>query len=267
MLMSFSSPLGLIRSLEACFLPTWAIIKNNSDLSSRDGVSRGMTMPDVKEPIIIKPSKKLLQKWYLQSLFPWLMIILFIDVAAFLPLMLLPFLSETDGMTTFLDGLIFLLFINAFILVIMGIIAVMLFPFLKKYFNTFEYRITSDIIEVRKGLINKTKKFVPYRTITNINTVHGFFDRMFKIGSVHVETAGTSGTILPEERLMGLTNPEEIQEIILTKLKAFRTPHATTTEAIEPPPVPSSESPLIELLNAVKEIKEEVIKIREKLET
>ncbi len=89
---------------------------------------------------------------------------------------------------------------DAFIIVLMLISVVILFPFLKKYFNTFEYYITSDIIEVRKGLINKTKKFVPYRTITNINTMRGFFGRMFKIGSVHVETAGTSGTILPEER-------------------------------------------------------------------
>ncbi len=92
------------------------------------------------------------------------------------------------------------------------ILALMTFPFMKLHFNTFEYRITNEIIEVRKGLINKTKKFVPYRTITNVSTACGFFDRLFKIGNDHVETAGKSGTVLPEKRLMGPPNPEKYKK-------------------------------------------------------
>ncbi len=210
-------------------------------------------MSDMIKPIILKPSKKLLHKWYFQYFFPWFILIFLLDLII-LPLMAVIPISEV---------LLAIIIVDAIIIVLMIIIAVILFPFLGMYFNTFEYRITNDLIEVRKGLIDKTKKFVPYRTITNINTVYEFSDRIFKIGSVHVETAGASGTALPEERLMGLSNPEEIQELILNKIKSFRTPYGTTTEPIET--VTNVEHPMEELFGTVKEIKELLIKIHQKL--
>jgi len=67
------------------------------------------------------------------------------------------------------------------------------------YIRSFEYSVISKAgatmpeIYVKKGLINVTKKHVPFRTITNIASRAGPIDRMFGIGTVEIQTAGFSG--------------------------------------------------------------------------
>jgi membrane protein YdbS with pleckstrin-like domain len=93
----------------------------------------------------------------------------------------------------------------------------------------------------RKGIINITKRHVPFRTITYVRTRRGPFDRLLGIGTVMVETAGgeaeTQATGLAsllikalsggsaEERIEGIRFHEELRDFILRELRAFgRTP-------------------------------------------
>lgn len=106
------------------------------------------------------------------------------------------------------------------------------------YINSIEYSVISESgetmpeIYVKKGIITVTRKHVPFRTITNIASKIGPFDRLFGVGNVSIETAGYSGSSQqgPEEKLEGIIFHEEVRDFILRELRKFRTPFTTTTE-------------------------------------
>ena len=111
------------------------------------------------------------------------------------------------------------------------------------YLNSIEYSViaksgeTMPEIYVKKGIINITRKHVPFRTITNISSRAGPFDRLFGIGSIEIETAGHSGSSQmggPEEKLEGLVFYEELRDFILRELRKFKDPYVTGTEVVFP---------------------------------
>jgi len=124
------------------------------------------------------------------------------------------------------------------------------------YIRSFEYSVigksgqTMPEIYVKKGLINITRKHVPFRTITNIQSVAGPFDRLFGIGSIEVETAGGSGSSYQssEEKLEGLTFYEELRDFILMELRKFKDPYVTGTEVVHP-----EEEPVIRMEDGLED--------------
>jgi len=143
--------------------------------------------------------------------------------------------------------------------VIWYIPAMILYPI---YINAFEYSViaksggTIPEIYVKKGLINITRKHVPFRTITNISSRAGPFDRIFGIGTVEVETAGASGAQVggsAEERLEGLVFYEELRDFILRELRRFKDPYVTGTEVV----IPEDEK----VIRAGSSIEEEVLSV------
>jgi membrane protein YdbS with pleckstrin-like domain len=132
------------------------------------------------------------------------------------------------------------------------------------YINAFEYSVIAESgetmpeIYVKKGLINITRKHVPLRTITNISTRAGPFDRIFGIGTVEVETAGASGPQVggsAEERLEGLVFYEELRDFILRELRRFKDPYVTGTEVV----IPEDEK----VIRVGSSIEDEVLKVLE----
>ncbi|MHA2119325.1 MAG: PH domain-containing protein, partial [Candidatus Thorarchaeota archaeon] len=130
------------------------------------------------------------------------------------------------------------------------------------YINALEYSViaksgeTMPEIYVKKGLINITRKHVPFRTITNISSRAGPFDRLFKIGSIEVETAGQSGASSmggPEEKLEGIVFYEELRDFILRELRRFKDPYVTGTEVV----LPEDE----QVIRVGSSIEEEVLKV------
>lgn len=91
-------------------------------------------------------------------------------------------------------------FINAIVVIILSIIFLPLAAAYPFYIRTFEYSVISKSggsmpeIYVKKGLFSVTKKHVPFRTITNILSRAGPFDRLFGIGNIEIETAGSGRT-------------------------------------------------------------------------
>ena len=114
-------------------------------------------------------------------------------------------------------------------------------------------------IYVKKGIITVTRKHVPFRTITNIASNIGPFDRLFGVGNVSIETAGYSGSSQtgPEERLEGIIFHEEVRDFILRELRRFRTPYVTTTEPDgREAPVPRGPGLDDEILITLREIRD-----------
>ncbi|MDH5403057.1 MAG: PH domain-containing protein [Candidatus Heimdallarchaeota archaeon] len=89
------------------------------------------------------------------------------------------------------------------------------------YYKTIRYEIKENEIHVFRGLITKSHKIVPFRTITNMDLKRGILDRLFSIGSIEIQTAGSGSAFLPEERLDGilLADIEPLREHILNKVR------------------------------------------------
>ncbi|MHA2297288.1 MAG: PH domain-containing protein [Candidatus Hodarchaeales archaeon] len=85
-----------------------------------------------------------------------------------------------------------------------------------------EYIVHGDEVVVSKGVFNKTVKYCPFRTITNISVRVGLIDNLFGIGSIHVQTAGLGQQRGPEEKLEGLTLHDEIRDYILKQIRIYQ---------------------------------------------
>jgi membrane protein YdbS with pleckstrin-like domain len=137
--------------------------------------------------------------------------------------------------------------------------------FIPRYVATIEYSVRAESgeampeIYVKKGLFTVTVKHVPFRTITNIASKSGVLDRLFGIGSVHIETAGNSPEERgPEEILEGIVFYEEVRDYILAELRKFRSPYVIGTEVCYPDDVVRSHvtDTNKEILETLKQIKE-----------
>lgn len=52
--------------------------------------------------------------------------------------------------------------------------------------------VKGEGLTVHKGLLNKRVMFIPYGRITNLRINRGILERIFMLGSVEVDTAGTN---------------------------------------------------------------------------
>lgn len=128
------------------------------------------------------------------------------------------------------------------------------------YVRNIEYIIEETEVIVKKGIINKTIKHVPFRTITNVSSRYGIYDRLFGIGTCEIETAGKSGQQTgPEEKIEGIRNFREVRDVVLTELRRFRGQYATTTEVDQPTHYEDSIGDIVlqkEVLDELRQIKE-----------
>ncbi|MHA1976633.1 MAG: PH domain-containing protein [Candidatus Hodarchaeales archaeon] len=137
------------------------------------------------------------------------------------------------------------------------------------YVKQMVFIVHGSEIVVKKGLINKTEKHVPYRTVTHISMRSGPFDRLFNIGTVEIQTAGGPSSSLEsmaEEKLEGLIIYREVRDYILTQLRLFqlqdmeKTTFEDTTQALAPK---SSDEALLETLQDIKMILSQKFQILE----
>jgi membrane protein YdbS with pleckstrin-like domain len=154
--------------------------------------------------------------------------------------------------------------IGVLVLNLIWLIPVLIFT--PSYVRSIEYSVKAESgetmpeIYVKKGIVTVTRKHVPFRTITNISSKAGPFDRMFGIGSVHIETAGQSDSNKagPEEILEGVVFYEEVRDFILNELRKFRAPYVLGTEVVykTDKPATGTEGLDDEILSTLREIRE-----------
>ena len=104
----------------------------------------------------------------------------------------------------------------------------------RPYYNSLSYEIQDDEVIVRVGIITRSVKHVPYRTVTNLTVRRGLLDRwFFGLGTLNIQTAGMSGNTGAEESLVGLTNYDEVYHLVATELRRFRGGMAPTQSEVE----------------------------------
>lgn len=104
-----------------------------------------------------------------------------------------------------------------------------------KFCSSISYLLEDDKITVKKGVWWKTKSFVPYNRITNINIYQGPISRRFGLGKLSIQTAGfsgggSSGGRVAESVIFGVKNFEEMKDIIINFVRGMK-PEAVEAEA------------------------------------
>lgn len=145
------------------------------------------------------------------------------------------------------------------------------------YINSFEYSVRAESGEasaevyVKKGIITVTRKHVPLRSITNVTTKIGPLDRLFRIGNIEIETAGSRGAYEegPEEKISGIPFFEELRDYILAEMRRFKSPYVLgTEEALETEDLmPRVQGTMEEeILSTLREMRELLRSINRKLD-
>ena len=103
-----------------------------------------------------------------------------------------------------------------------------------KFHSSINYVLEDDKITVTKGVWWKTKSFVPYNRITNVNIYQGPISRHFGLGKLSIQTAGFSGATssggkVAEAVILGIRNFEEVKDIVMRFVKGLK-PEAVEAE-------------------------------------
>jgi putative transcriptional regulator len=110
--------------------------------------------------------------------------------------------------------------------------------YLKKYVRNYTFKIKEDHILITHGVFTKKRVTIPYSRIQNINIENGVFDRLYKIYTIKIETAGASGApsgggrggyIRPEGLILGIKEPD----IIENKIKEMFTKYSHVPSGLE----------------------------------
>jgi len=151
-----------------------------------------------------------------------------------------------------LSGVLVLISANFGLNVLWWLVAVILS---EPYYRSLRYEIQDDEVVVNVGIWTKSVKHVPYRTVTNMQVKRDVVDRLLGIGTLNIQTAGMSGQTGAEERLVGLSNVQEVYEWVAGELRRFRGGMAPTQADVEEEPAASLLGDLGEILAQVQAIR------------
>ena len=130
---------------------------------------------------------------------------------------------------------------------------------LPAYYKSIRYEIGEDELVVSQGILTKSVRTIPYRTITDLVVKRDLFDRwLFNMGSLEVQTAGKSAQTGPEVRLVGLTDWDEFREELVGKLRRYRAGTGTGTEAESAVPTAGDADLLKAILTELRGIREDL---------
>lgn len=97
----------------------------------------------------------------------------------------------------------------------------------KLYWKNYNFKLESDRITIKRGIIGKNIVNIPYERIQNVNVWRGILDRIYGLSTIKIETAGSSfpftggyGSFsFAEGTIQGLENPQPIVEYLMARAK------------------------------------------------
>jgi uncharacterized membrane protein YdbT with pleckstrin-like domain len=76
------------------------------------------------------------------------------------------------------------------------------------------YTITDRRIIIRKGILSRHERAAHIDRVQNVNLTQSFLDRIFQVGTLDFDTAGTEDS---DFRFTGIANPDELRAKIDTE--------------------------------------------------
>jgi len=190
------------------------------------------------EARILKPSRKYLTKSYL--------IIAILALGILLCGLLIGALITTDE-DRGVEAIWWSLGVTLGLNLLWGVPAVLL---MAPYFRSLRYEIHEEQVVMHVGVITRSVKYVPFRTVTNMKINRGPLDRLFGIGTLQIQTAGISGSEQAEQGLVGLEDPQAVYDLAVRALRRFRGAMSPTAADVD------EEDLLIAILEEVRGIRQ-----------
>ncbi len=126
-------------------------------------------------------------------------------------------------------------------------------------FRALEYYIDDEGVKMKSGVIWKKFVTVPFHKITNVDITQGPIQRFYRIGTIHIQTAGAGGQQgqKAELKMLGVRELEEVRNVIVGRLKdsTYSPSKVNLWEEMAEPAVVDKESIFKEILNELREIK------------
>ncbi len=153
------------------------------------------------EPIVLKPEKEQKTMWFIGWIVPFV-----IGLVLWVVLLLA------------VDKLIFSLFVVGWV-----ILMPLILLWIPAFYKSLEYIIDSDSVKMRKGVFWRKRVTVPYTKITNIDVTQGPIQRIFNIGTIHIQTAGAGGApgAQAELRLLGIRDTDGLKDTIMERVRGY----------------------------------------------
>ena len=130
-------------------------------------------------------------------------------------------------------GMLVLILVDVVIIGIWWLVVIILSG---PYYRSLRYEVQDDEVVVNAGIWTKSVKHVPYRTVTNMQVKRDVVDRLLGTGTLNIQTAGMSGQTGAEERLVGLSDVQDVYESVAEELRRFRGGMAPTQAEVEVEP-------------------------------
>jgi uncharacterized membrane protein YdbT with pleckstrin-like domain len=128
------------------------------------------------------------------------------------------------------------------------------------YYAALEYAIDDDSIKGNSGVFWKKYVTIPFTKVTNLDITQGPVQRIFGIGTIHVQTAGAGGQQgeKAELKMLGIKDLQEVKDNIMAKIRAHT---ITATDQPRPKAETQADSQVLErMLNelvAIRKVLEE----------
>ena len=165
------------------------------------------------EPLIFSPRKEMKTIWFI-TWFVWFCIVALALTAGVI------FIPDKAGQIVF--GIILSIFTS--IMVLLGI-------WIPAFFRSLAYSIDDDTVKMNCGVFWKKRVTVPFRKITNVDISQGPLQRMYNVGTIHVQTAGAGGAqgAQAELRLSGVRELDDLKERIMDGVRGHHAPSVIST--------------------------------------
>ena len=109
------------------------------------------------------------------------------------------------------------------VLVLWLITMVLIVLWLPAYHATLLYTIEGDAVRAKGGVFWRKHVIVPAWKITHMDVTQGPLQRLFRLGTIHVQTAGAGGAqgAQAELRLIGIRDLEGVKEAITERIRGY----------------------------------------------
>jgi membrane protein YdbS with pleckstrin-like domain len=150
------------------------------------------------ESITLKPEKQQQSLWFIYWIIPFIIGITILSI-----------------LLLFADKIVFGLCLIAWLTVMLLILL-----WIPAFYRSLEYVIKNELVKAKGGVFWRKRVTVPLNKITNIDITQGPLERMFGIGTIHIQTAGAGGTegSRAELKLLGIRDLEGIKDKIINRI-------------------------------------------------
>jgi membrane protein YdbS with pleckstrin-like domain len=157
--------------------------------------------------------------------------------------------------------LLLLLLANAvvfgLILILWLLVMVLILVWIPAYYDSISYAIEDDAVRGQSGVFWRRYVTVPFVKITNIDITQGPLERAFRVGTIHLQTAGAGGNQggHAELRLVGIRDLEGVKETIRERIRTYNKSQIESHPA-EPPGEEAAQPVLQQILLELQAIRE-----------